>query len=514
MGTMHEPPASGSAEGLAGALTAIGNGAAVRAGSRLLITACTFLTTVLVVRAVGAERYGALAFGLSIVGLIAGLFAGLGTASTRSIASAVATGDRPEPLVHALAAVVVLVTGLGAVAIAVSIALSQRQLRSGDVWILIVAMSLLLLGRVTAAAGSSVARGLGRVGLMELSPTTEVVTKLLLVVTVLLLGARQGLVPLAAVYAGAGVAAAAAGAWVIRHSVGRWTVMAPAARAGLDLVRLTAPFVVGAVAYRLIHGFDVAVLGVVRPGAVVGAYASTLALVEGLVMLVPGLLSAMFVTAATGLYEAPDRRGFADLYLAVSKLSVVLTMPAFILLAIVPTEALSVVYGSRFPGSSPVVRTLLAGYFVTVALGFNGQALVASGAWSTLGKALVWPAVTMVVSALVSIPIWGGIGAALATTVSFFVLNASLSIALYAKTGVHPIRRDRILVLASSPIAIAAAAVLSSLIGGGFWSAAACASVGWVVWLGLLFAIGGLRIEEVRAMRPRRRIPARVAEHR
>ena len=505
---------SGSAEGLAGALTAIGNGAAVRAGSRLLITACTFLTTALVVRALGAERYGALAFSLSIVGLIAGLFAGLGTASTRSIASAVATGHRPEPVVRALAAVTVAVTGFGAMAIVASIALSQRQLRSTDVWILSVAMGLLLLGRVAAVAGSSVARGLGRVSLMEMPPTTEVVTKLLLVCAVLMLGARQGLAPLAAVYAGAGVAAAAAGAWVVRRSVGSWTVVAPAARAGLDLVRLTAPFVAGAVAYRLIHGFDVAVLGVVRPGAVVGAYAPTLALVEGLVMLVPGLLSAMFLTAATGLHEARDRRGFGDLYLAVSKLSVVLAMPAFTLLTIAPTEAMSVVYGARFPTSAAVVRLLLAGYFVTVALGFNGQALIASGAWSTLGKALAWPAVAMVVSALVSIPVWGAIGAAAATTVSFVVLNASLSIALHARTGVHPVTRDRMLLLASAPVAIVAAALLSRVVGGGFWSAAVCSLVGWGVWLGLLGSIGALRIEEIRALRPRRRLPTREAEPR
>ena len=514
MRSMHGPPATRAADDLAGALTAIGNGAAVRAGSRLLITACTFFTTALVVRAFGAERYGALAFGLSIVGLVAGLFAGLGTASTRSIASVMARGDRPEPVVGALAAVVVAVVSLGAIATVVSIALSQRQLRSGEVLILGAAMSLLLLGRVAAAAGSSVAKGLGRVSLMEIPPTIEVVTKLLFVIAVLLVGTGQGLVSLAVAYAGAGAAAAAAGAWVIRSSIGSWVVMAPTARAGIDLVRLTAPFVAGAVAYRLIHGFDVAVLGAVRPGVVVGAYAPTLALVEALVMLVPGLLSAMFVTAATGLYEADDRRGFGHLYLAVSKLSVILAMPAFTLLTIAPAEALALVYGSRFPASAAVVRVLLAGYFVTVALGFNGQALIAAGAWSTLGRALVWPAVAMVVSAVVSIPIWGAIGAAAATTASFVVLNASLSIALHARTGVHPIARDRMLVLATAPTAIVVAAAVSHVVGDGFWIAAASSLAGWSVWLGVIVSLGALRAEEVRALRPRRRVPTRDTEPR
>ena len=109
-------------------------------------------------------------------------------------------------------------------------------------------------------------------------------------IALLVVGGLHGWVPLAWVYGGAGIAATTATVVVVRRSLGTLTVMSPAARAGRDLVILTAPFVLGAIAYRLIRGFDVMVLGAVQPGAAVGAYAPTLALVEGLVMLVPGLL--------------------------------------------------------------------------------------------------------------------------------------------------------------------------------------------------------------------------------
>ena len=514
METTRGTPARPVPGGLAGALTTIGTGAAVRAGSRVLITICTFATTALVVRAAGAQRFGALAFGLSIVGLIAGLFTGLATASNRSIAAAVAKGEHPHEAIRALSAVVLAVAGIGAVVIIGLVGLTQHQLRGSQVWVVGVAMGLLLLGRVAAAAGSSVARGVGRMSLMEVPPTVEVVSKLALVVAVLVVGGWQGWLPLAVVYGGAGIAATVAAVVVVRRASGTMGAMSPAARAGRDLVVLTAPFVLGAVAFRLIRGFDVMVLGVVEPGATVGAYAPTLALVEGLVMLVPGLLGAMFVTAATGVHESGDRQGFGALYLAVSKASVVLAMPAFTLLAIAPSEALHAVFGARFPASPTVVWILIVGYFVTVALGFNGQALVAAGAWSTVGKALVVPAVTMVAAAVVLIPLHGAVGAAVASTISFIVLNASLSRALRRTTGVRALPLGRAVLLASGSISILVAAGLWLLADGGLWTAVVCSLAGWAVWLGVLVATGALRPRELTALRPRKQRPDREGDDR
>lgn len=490
----------------------IGTGAVVRAGARGVVTVCTFLTTAIVVRAVGTETFGALAFGLSVVGLIAGPFAGLGTAATRSIASTVATGGRPQEVARALSAVVLLVGLLGAGVVITAIAITQRQLGDADAMILGAAMTLLLFGRLTAAAGSAVARGVGRVSLMEVPATVEVVVKLGLAALLLVLAARGGWIPLAIVYAGAGLATVVAAVVVVRVLLGSLAALAPAARAGRNLVVLTAPFVAGSVAYRLIHGFDVAVLGALRPGGEVGAYAPSLSLVDGLVMLVPGLLAAMYVTVATGLHTTGDRRGFSDLYLAVAKVSLALTVPAFTLLAVAPTETLRMVYGADFPASPTVIRILLGGYFATVALGFNGQALVAAGAWSTVGKALVVPAITMVLSALLLIPPLGGLGAAIATAISFVVLNASLSTALHRTTGVHPLRRDRMLLLGTVPIAIAIATLSFDLLGGGWGGAVAATVVAWGCWLVLVVRLRLLTPAELWALAPRRQAPDGAAD--
>ena len=161
--------------------------------------------------------------------------------------------------------------------------------------------------------------------------------------------------------------------------------------------------------------------------------------------------------------------------------------------------------GSRFPASPTVVWILLGGYFVTVALGFNGQALVAAGAWSTVGRALAVPAVTMVAAAVVLIPLQGAVGAAVASTISFVVLNASLSRALHRTSGVHPLPLGRIVLLGSASIPIVIAAGLFHLLGGGFWAAVACSFAGWALWLGVIVATRIVRLDELIALRPRRR---------
>jgi O-antigen/teichoic acid export membrane protein len=183
---------------------------------------------------------------------------------------------------------------------------------------------------------------------------------------------------------------------------------------------------------------------------------------------------------------------------------VILAMPAFTLLAIAPTAAMRAVYGDALPVSPAVVRILLVGYFVTVALGFNGQALVAAGAWSAVGRALVVPAVTMIATAVVLIPVAGPVGAATASTISFVVLNASLSLTLRRVTGIHVLPLGRVALLGSTVLSIGLAAAAWQVVGGGFWGAVACSFAGWAVWLVVIMSARIVTLRELAALRPGR----------
>jgi O-antigen/teichoic acid export membrane protein len=486
------------------ALAMVGTGATVRAGSRIVVAACSFLTTALVVRMLGVPVFGALAFGVSMVGLVTGLFAGFGIAATRTLAAKLASGRRveAEAVTQGLVTAVIAVWIIGTMVVVAAVVLTQRQLGTVEAVVVTVSLGALLAGRIGVIAGSAVARGFGHVLMMEAPGLAEVISKLLLVVSLFALSVTR-IGPVATAYGVAGLAALATSISIIRSAHGLTSVLTPVRAAGYELLRVTGPYAVAAVAYRLIHGFDVAVLGAVHPGATVGAYAPALTLVESLVMLVPVLLSAIFVTAATGLYESGDRSSYADLYVTVGKFSLTLAMPAFVLLAIAPGDSLRFVYGGAFPVSDAVVRILLAGFFVTVVLGFNGQSLIASGARKTLWRAFLWPAITMAASAVLLVPPFAAVGAAAATAISFVVLNLSLSTALFRRTGVHPVRRDFILLVATSPLAAGLAATVFGAIGPGFWVAVGSTLVGWVAWIALAGSLGAIRVAELRGIRPR-----------
>ena len=491
------------------ALALVGGGAISRAVARLVITGAAFATTALVVRQLGPISFGALAFGLSIVGLSSAITSGFGVAATRTIAGHVAHGDRESAglVTRGLTNVVVVGGGGSLLLLLLIIWVTQEQLETGETLVLGLGLGMLLVGHSAVIAGGAVARGFGRVVLMETPGLVEVVSKLLLVMLLLGLGmATLGAV--AGVYGVAGLAAGLAAAAIAhRAHAGVDHLFRPAAAAAVQLLRITAPYAVAVVAYRLIQSFDVAVLGATHPVGAVGSYAPTLVLVESLVMLVPLLFSAVFVTASTALAETGDTAAFSRLYLTVSRLSMLAAMPAFILLTVAPDEVLTFAFGEGFPAAATVVRILLLGFFVTVVFGLNGQALVASGERRRLARAFAWPGATMVVSSLVLIPLFGGIGAAAATALSLLALNLSLSWVLYRTTGTHPLHRALVILVVTAPVAVLGGGGLHDAVGDGFWSAVLASVAAWAVWIAVAWILGAFRFKEFRGLLPKRTMP-------
>lgn len=502
-----------SSEGFQRALALVGAGASARAVAKVAIAAISFATTALVVRLLGATIYGALAFGLSMLGLASAITAGFGIAATRTLAADVAVGDygASREVTRGLITVVGVGGAVGLALLLSVIGVTQRQLDPMHRFVLGLGLGLLLVGRSAAVAGGAVARGFGHVVMMEVPGFVEVLSKFLLVLALVTFGVA-GLGGVAMGYGIAGVAAAIAAAEVIRRThadAGR--VFRPTAAAALQLLRVTAPYAIAVAAFRLIESLDVAVLGATHPGTPVGSYAPTLLLVETLVMLAPMLFAAVFVTAATGLIEAGKRESFSRLYVTVSRFSIVVAMPAFMLLASAPGAALKFAYGEHFPIPAGVVPVLLVGFFVTVAFGFNSQALVASGERWRLARAFVWPGATMVASCLALIPLYGAIGAATATTASFVVLNVSLSWTLFRATGTHPFHRNFVLLVVTAPCAILTAVLLHRLTGGDFWIAVCTSFFVWVGWVLLARLLGAFYFGELRGLLPKRRPPQSIA---
>lgn len=488
------------------ALALVGAGASVRAVATVITTLAAFLTTVLLVRVLGTSLYGALAFALSIVGLAGALILGFGVAVTRTLAAHLALGDRDavQDVAQGASTIVVVVGGLGLVLVFVSVVVTQTQLDSAQAMALGLGLGVLLAGRSAAFTAGAVARGAGRVLMMEIPALAGVLSQLAVACLLTILRiADAGTIAVG--YGMVGVLAVIIAAAVTRRVLaGASNVLRPSATAAVRLLRIAGPFLVAGVAVRFIASFDVFVLGATHPGLEVGAYAPTLNLVEGLVMLAPMLLMALFVTAASELNVTGDVSGFSRLYLTVSRASVLMAMPAFLLLASAPAQVLQLAFGKQFPATPGVSWVLLIGFFVNVASGANVQALFASGHRWNLARAFLWPITAMAVSSVALIPPFGAIGAAAATTIAVVALNTSMSWTLFRATGVHPFHRNLIVVVGSAPFAILGSFAVDHALGRGVLAAVFASLIVWCLWLLLMRVLGAFHFAELRSFLPKR----------
>ena len=500
----HQTQAIHASSTYDGALALVGAGTGARAAARLVVAAAALATTALVVRLLGADTFGFLAFGLSIVGLSNAISTGFGLAATRTVAARLASGDvqGAGEVTRGLVTVIMLGGGIGLVVLLAIITLTQDRLAPSLRVTLGGALGILLIGHSAGIAGGAVARGFGRVVLMEAAGVVEVVSKLVIVMVLFVIGvSRLGVV--AAGYGLAGTAAAVAAAVVVRRlHPGNYSIFRPDGSAARWLIRIAGPYAVVVIATTLIQGLDVAVLGATHPGGPIGAYAPTLSLVQALIMLPSIMLAGMFLTAATRLIEHRDVSGFSRLYLIVSRISLLTAMPGFIVLAAAPADVLRLVFGSEFPADPVVVRVLLFGLFVTVAFGLNGEALIATGERSRLVRAFILPGITMVVSSLLLIPPFAARGAAGATAISFVVLNLSMARALFEIAGVYPFHRALVTLAVTAPLPVVAATVAYESNGGGIWIALAISSIAWVLWVVLVRLLGAFRFGELQGFVP------------
>jgi O-antigen/teichoic acid export membrane protein len=148
-----------------------------------------------------------------------------------------------------------------------------------------------------------------------------------------------------------------------------------------------------------------------------------------------------------------------------------------------------------------LVWILLVGYVTNLILGTNTFALISAGDRRAIVIVNLAGVVTMVVTALVLIPPLGPTGGALATSCSYVIWNAAASTALFRSTGVHPLRADFVVALATSAGVLAAAVAVRKLAAPGSLPAVATWTlVLWGAWVGALVALRALRGSEMRPL--------------
>ena len=498
-GTATRPRAEGYA--------LIGLGAGIRLIGIAAGTLAGVFTVALAVRLLGPSSYGTLAFGLST----AVLFAGIGRLGLDpSVARAVAlvsreegAGDRARIARGALT-LVALTSAVGAAATMLVVFLGTGGLGHGTRLLLGLSLGLILYSSNVAAVSGALARGVGRVGLMELPNLSSTLGRLCTVGLLAALGVAE-LRWIAAGFALAALLGLVVSRQVTRSVIGSSGTRVPRLRAARVLLPDALPFAVTGLATIVISRFDVLVLGLSRTSVEVGRYEPVLRIVEQAMLLAPLLFTAQYLPVASRALAAGDRAGFANLYIGISKLVVVVSLPAVVLLAAFPESLLRTLYGSAFPAGGLIVWVLLPGFAVNLALGLNSSALAASGRRLPLARSGAAATVAMVVLALALIPPFGATGAAAATSATYVVFNVWVSVELRHATGIHPLRADLAFTVLSAAIAVGAALEIRAQLDPSSLGEAlglSCAiSTGWAA---LLLGARLVRPEEIRRLLPHR----------
>ncbi|MDQ3991222.1 MAG: oligosaccharide flippase family protein [Actinomycetota bacterium] len=504
---MTGPPVAGVGDQPYGAAMRLVGAAALARVSFAAVTAIAGLAaTVVSVRLLGPADYGLLAFAIATGGTLSGVAKlGLGLATTRMTAASAAVGDWDAvestvrgsvTIVYALSAAAALaitavVVGRGSTATAVSVPVAAG-------------VSLLILGRNASVAAAAISRALGRVLLMDL-PSLLISVLQVAAAVVLSVMAVRSLPLLATGFGVAGLVGTVVSLAIIRAIVrGKAPVIAASLREGARLVVTGAPYAIASAAGYVMARFDVLVLGLSHPNAVVGQYEPVLRLTERLTNLIPLIFMTAFLPAATRFFVSDDVASLNRSFHTSSHVTYVLSVPALLLLGAFPEPVIGTVFGPEVPARPLIVALLLAGYVVNLACGLNLGVLTATGDRKLIGATYVGGLAAMVVFALVLIPPFGAVGAATATAVSYVVLNVLVTWGLYTRYHTHVFTPRYVLTIVTSLLLLAAAIVLRHALEiEGFVGGAAMSAGLWLAWSAALRVTGILNWNEVRLLVPR-----------
>lgn len=158
---------------------------------------------------------------------------------------------------------------------------------------------------------------------------------------------------------------------------------------------------------------DTLILGLYDPPADVGLYTAIMTL--GRVLLISnGTLTYIYLPVASRLGRENDLAAIRSTYLTGTRWLVLLTVPGFLLLLLLPGVCLSTVFGSGYASSTLPLQVLVVPAFLAVLVGPSNAALAGLGKFRGLLMNTAVAATTNLVLSFTLIPLYGILGAALA----------------------------------------------------------------------------------------------------
>jgi O-antigen/teichoic acid export membrane protein len=179
----------------------------------------------------------------------------------------------------------------------------------------------------------------------------------------------------------------------------------------------------------------------VRPAAVLNQFAFTSFIV-------------LFRPLAARLHERGDHAGLREAYWGTAAWLVLVTFPVLAMTVPFATQTTVFLFGEEYRSAAPLLAIMSTGYFLNVALGFNGLMLQTLGRIRYVATFNVAASVLNILLCLWLIPTAGAGGAAVANAVALIALNLAVQAALTRHSGVGMLPRGQAYAFASLLVAV------------------------------------------------------------
>lgn len=202
-----------------------------------------------------------------------------------------------------------------------------------------------------------------------------------------------------------------------------------------EVLGFTIPLLTSDLVYAVMNVSDAIMLGHYRDAEALAGLRAVQP-VSKLSEIVMTSFAVMFMPLASRLFARGDGDGVSSLYWQTASWMAVLSFPIF-LTSFALSEPLTVAFfGAGYADAAPLLSVLALGYYVQVAVGFNGLTLKAVGAVRILVMLNIGAAVANIALNLALIPRFGAMGAAVGTTAALVIHNALKQWGLYRATGI------------------------------------------------------------------------------
>ncbi|RRJ29474.1 flippase [Halocatena pleomorpha] len=260
------------------------------------------------------------------------------------------------------------------------------------------------------------------------------------------------------------------------------------------LVTFSLPLLFTKSVWYLMNNADTLMIGYFIDENAVGLYSSAFSLAL-FVQIVLGASGSLFMPNMAQLYENGKTGEIRYVYRKVTKWLMILSLPVMIGNLGFPVILLNV-FGQEFGQMSVTLGVLSIGIFSHVLFGLNGAIMPAINR----PKALLYNNMTVLLVNIVLntllIPRYGIIGGATATTISYFLLNILHESVLYKELGLIPVRKDFIAVTLCSLLAIIGVNRVANLGINTLSSAILYGVVAYAIYIGIVLKLDYIDVDE------------------